>query len=244
MSVRALAHLPRSAGRDADQRGRGRGSGRLSGRGRAAGRGRSRQRFLGRIPRAEVEALYASHDLFCFPSFREPAGGVLYEAMRHGLPVVTADRGGPAWIVDDACGLRLPVTDPAAFAADIAAALRRLAVRPSPSRGAWRGRARQGAAGGAVVGQRPIAWSISTRRYRHHPNARRLIRKDRRPVPRSPHRFAFCAVTSGALIRVYPRLRKPQSRPWSHTMFDRKPVPAPSFLPSRPAAATGYRFSA
>ena len=45
--------------------------------------------------RAEVEALYESHDLFCFPSFREPAGGVLYEAMRHGLPVITTDRGGP-----------------------------------------------------------------------------------------------------------------------------------------------------
>lgn len=86
--------------------------------------------FLGRIPRTEVEALYESHDVFCFPSFREPAGGVLYEAMRHGLPVITADRGGPGWIVDDASGLRLPVTDPATFAADIAAALRRLAEDP------------------------------------------------------------------------------------------------------------------
>ncbi len=86
--------------------------------------------FLGRIPRAEVEQLYASHDVFCFPSFREPAGGVLYEAMRHGLPVITADRGGPGWIVDDASGLRLPVTDPEIFAAEIAAALRRFAQEP------------------------------------------------------------------------------------------------------------------
>ncbi|ROU04335.1 glycosyltransferase [Histidinibacterium lentulum] len=90
----------------------------------------ARVEFLGRIPRESVEALYASHDVFCFPSFREPAGGVLYEAMRHGLPVVTADRGGPGWIVDEASGLRLPVTDPDRFAADIAAALRRLADPP------------------------------------------------------------------------------------------------------------------
>lgn len=89
-----------------------------------------RVRFLGRLPRDEVEALYASHDVFCFPSFREPAGGVLYEAMRHGLPVVTADRGGPGWIVDASSGLRVPVTDPGTYAQDIAAALRQLADSP------------------------------------------------------------------------------------------------------------------
>jgi glycosyltransferase involved in cell wall biosynthesis len=87
--------------------------------------------FLGRIPRAEVEALYQTHDLFCFPSFREPAGGVLYEAMRHGLPVITADRGGPGWIVDETAGLRLPVTEPGRFARDIAAGLRRFAGDPA-----------------------------------------------------------------------------------------------------------------
>jgi glycosyltransferase involved in cell wall biosynthesis len=86
--------------------------------------------FLGRVPRAEVELLYATHDAFCFPSFREPAGNVLYEAMRHGLPVVTADRGGPAWIVDEACGIRVPVTDPGRFPRDIAAAVRRIALSP------------------------------------------------------------------------------------------------------------------
>jgi glycosyltransferase involved in cell wall biosynthesis len=83
--------------------------------------------FLGRVPRSEVEALYQSHDVFCFPSFREPAGGVLYEAMRHGLPVITADRGGPGWIVDASSGIRVPVSDPATYAGDIADALRVLA---------------------------------------------------------------------------------------------------------------------
>ncbi len=83
--------------------------------------------FLGRQPREAVEDLYRSHDVFLFPSFREPAGGVLYEAMRHGLPVITAARGGPDFIVDDACGIRVPVTHPAGYAADIAAAVRPLA---------------------------------------------------------------------------------------------------------------------
>ncbi len=89
-----------------------------------------RVNFLGRIPREEVEALYASHDVFCFPSFREPAGGVLYEAMRNGLPVITADRGGPGWIVDASSGIRLRVTDPMTYAGAIADALRHLAETP------------------------------------------------------------------------------------------------------------------
>lgn len=87
--------------------------------------------FLGRVAREEVEQLYASHDVFCFPSFREPAGGVLYEAMRHGLPVVTANRGGPAWIIDDQSGIRISVTDPETFAGDIASALQELAKNPA-----------------------------------------------------------------------------------------------------------------
>ena len=87
--------------------------------------------FLGRQPRETIEDLYRSHDAFVFPSFREPAGGVLYEAMRHGLPVITAARGGPDFIVDDTCGLRLPVTTPMGFATDLAGAIRRLDADPA-----------------------------------------------------------------------------------------------------------------
>ena len=87
--------------------------------------------FLGRQPRDQIEALYASHDVFLFPSFREPAGGVLYEAMRHGLPVITAARGGPDHIVDDLSGIRIPVTDPQRFSTDIATAIRDLHDHPA-----------------------------------------------------------------------------------------------------------------
>lgn len=86
--------------------------------------------FLGRIPRAAVEEEYARADAFCFPSFREPMGGVLFEAMAHGLPVITAARGGPDFIIDETCGLRIPVTTPEQFPRDIAAAVRKLALEP------------------------------------------------------------------------------------------------------------------
>jgi glycosyltransferase involved in cell wall biosynthesis len=42
--------------------------------------------------------------------------------------VVTAACGGPDFIVDDACGFRLPVDTPGAFAVAIAGAVRRLAA--------------------------------------------------------------------------------------------------------------------
>ena len=89
----------------------------------------------------------SSHDVFCFPSFREPAGNVLYEAMRHGLPIITADRGGPAWIVDASVGIKIPVTNPGDFATDIAAALRKLSALCKPQ-----GQARVQAAGGCPRG--------------------------------------------------------------------------------------------
>ena len=59
---------------------------------------------------SKIQDLYASHDAFCFPSFREPAGGVLYEAMRHGLPVITADRGGYDNIIELGGAMTLPLS--------------------------------------------------------------------------------------------------------------------------------------
>ncbi len=87
--------------------------------------------FLGRIPRDQVDAEYRAADVFCFPSFREPMGGVFFEAMEWGLPVITAARGGPDFIVDETCGIRLPVENPEHFARAIADAVRRLANDPA-----------------------------------------------------------------------------------------------------------------
>ena len=47
--------------------------------------------------------------------------------MRHGLPVVTTNIGGPGYIVDDRSGVRVPVVDPQQLATDLATAIRRLA---------------------------------------------------------------------------------------------------------------------
>lgn len=87
--------------------------------------------FHGQVSRAEVDALYAKADVFCFPSFREPSGSVLFEALSFGLPVIVADRGGPGHVVDDSCGFKVTVTDPDMFVQQITVAVRTLAAMPS-----------------------------------------------------------------------------------------------------------------
>ena len=85
----------------------------------------------GQIPRSHVEQLYAAADVFCFPSFREPSGSVVFEALSHGMPVITADAGGPAHVIDASCGLKVPVTTPDDMAKHIAGAIETLYHQPN-----------------------------------------------------------------------------------------------------------------
>jgi glycosyltransferase involved in cell wall biosynthesis len=50
--------------------------------------------FLGKIPHEQLSVLYASADVFVFPSVSETYGNVVLEAMASGLPCVIADGGG------------------------------------------------------------------------------------------------------------------------------------------------------
>jgi glycosyltransferase involved in cell wall biosynthesis len=83
--------------------------------------------FWGQVPRSDVEELYARADVFLFPSFREPSGSVIFEALRHGLPVITTERGGPGYVVDETCGLTVPAVTPDQLASDLSAAIQKLA---------------------------------------------------------------------------------------------------------------------
>lgn len=86
--------------------------------------------FLGQVSRAEIERLYEDADAFLFPSFREPSGSVVFEALRHGLPVITADIGGPGYVIDETCGIKVPASTPDQLARDLATAITRLAANP------------------------------------------------------------------------------------------------------------------
>jgi glycosyltransferase involved in cell wall biosynthesis/predicted metal-dependent phosphoesterase TrpH len=83
--------------------------------------------FVGELLGIELAELYASADLFCFPSTTDTFGQVLLEAAASGLPVVAADAGGNSELVQQwHSGLLVPPEEPR----ELASALLLLADDP------------------------------------------------------------------------------------------------------------------
>lgn len=86
--------------------------------------------FHGWLPRVELDQWYQNANVFLFPSFREPSGNVIFESMKHGVPVITSTLGGPGYVVDDSCGIRVLPSTPDEYAKSLGAALAELASNP------------------------------------------------------------------------------------------------------------------
>ena len=81
--------------------------------------------FVGELRGDELADLYASADVFCFPSTTDTFGQVILEAAASGLPIVAAAAGGALELVDDReTGLLVPPDDPEAFAGAIRTLIR------------------------------------------------------------------------------------------------------------------------
>lgn len=72
---------------------------------------RDRIHLCGRAPRECVSEIMRAHAVYCMPSYGEPFGMTLLEAMASGVPVVTTDAGGPPSIVQPAGGRVVPMRD-------------------------------------------------------------------------------------------------------------------------------------
>ena len=90
----------------------------------------NRVEFTGGVDADTVRRYYDEADALAFPSLRDSGGSALLEAMTRGLPVICLDWGGPAEMVDEHSGIRLPVNDPDETVARLVAALRRLKAEP------------------------------------------------------------------------------------------------------------------
>ncbi len=67
--------------------------------------------FLGKLNDAQLGPVYASSDVFVFPSRTDTLGQVVMEAQSCGLPALVGNEGGPRELVDDeVTGLVLPAT--------------------------------------------------------------------------------------------------------------------------------------
>jgi L-malate glycosyltransferase len=82
-------------------------------------------------PATDIETMFASMDIFAFPSHAEPLGSALLAAMAHALPCVAVAGGGvPEVIEDEKNGVLVKTLDSRAFAA----ALARLQADPEDAR--------------------------------------------------------------------------------------------------------------
>ena len=87
--------------------------------------------LLGRRPQAEVGELMRKSDVFVFPSIRELGAGVVAEAMASGMCCVTPDYGGPAELLANGRGVKVPMGPPAELTQNFTLALERLAASPA-----------------------------------------------------------------------------------------------------------------
>ena len=90
-----------------------------------------RVRFHGWVTKDAVQGFYRRAHVFAFPSWREPGGNVVFEAMGNSLPLVVCDRGGPGAAVDESCAFALEAHDPDQLARDLAATARRFVADAS-----------------------------------------------------------------------------------------------------------------
>lgn len=87
-----------------------------------------RVNFTGWVTQTEVVRQLTDHEVLVQPSLREFGGGAVLEAMACGTVPLIVDYGGPAELVADGCGFKLPMAGREELERSLAAALRQIAA--------------------------------------------------------------------------------------------------------------------
>jgi len=86
----------------------------------------SRCRWHGQLPRSDaIKVIQRSH-IFIITSLKDLTSTVLLEALSQGVPVVTLDHCGFSDVVNAACGIKIPVSNPDQVIRDLNAAVVKL----------------------------------------------------------------------------------------------------------------------
>jgi glycosyltransferase involved in cell wall biosynthesis len=92
---------------------------------------RASVRWLGHLPHGRAIAEVAAADVFVLSSVQEGTPHVALEALSLGLPVVCHDACGMGAAVTPACGIKVPMRDPATSIAGFHDAIGRFIIEPS-----------------------------------------------------------------------------------------------------------------
>lgn len=84
--------------------------------------------FTGWLDQRVLSEQLRSSQAFVFPSLREFGGGVVLEAMASGLPSIIVNYGGPAELIDEANGIRLPLEPRPKLITNLISAMESLAI--------------------------------------------------------------------------------------------------------------------
>jgi len=87
--------------------------------------------FVPAVPRPELLRLYQQADVYCFPTLCDTYGIAVLEAMSCGCPIIASDTSGAREIVDQAFGIKVPLTDPEQYVRRFAEAIIQLAREPT-----------------------------------------------------------------------------------------------------------------
>jgi glycosyltransferase involved in cell wall biosynthesis len=86
--------------------------------------------WIAELPQAQAHAEMSKAHVFAFPSLQEASATVTLEALSLGLPILCHDACGMGFIVNDSCGLKVPMEGHDASVNGLADALRRLNREP------------------------------------------------------------------------------------------------------------------
>ena len=84
--------------------------------------------FHGFVPREEAFHIMSSSHVFCITSVREDTSTVVFEAFRYGLPIIALDHCGFSSVINETCGIKIPINAHAQIIADYARHLDYLAT--------------------------------------------------------------------------------------------------------------------
>lgn len=90
-----------------------------------------RTHWIGQLPQEDAVARVAQAHVFVFTSLQEATSNVVLEALSLGLPVICHDACGMGAVVDESCGIKVPLRNPESSIKGFEEAIRRLQSNPA-----------------------------------------------------------------------------------------------------------------